>query len=137
MTDTHNLIVDFGAHAGRPWTRTPVSWLLHIIRQGHPQAHLAQAELDRRGVAIANMDISNHAINRASLDCWDLYRRTRGEGEGLHAWMLRMAEEARRWPPDDKGRHFHNGAYWCFAGDDEWPVLATVIRVPGTRGKRC
>lgn len=126
--NTHNLRVEFGKHKGELWTRVPVNYLKWLVNIGSKHSNIAQAELDRRGTVTPDMDISGHAIDRASLDCWDIYRKTRNEREGLNAWLHRMATEARKGERDRKGRFNHEGMVFAFVDDGVWPVLKTVMR---------
>ncbi len=126
--NTHNLIVEFGKHKGTLWTRLPVSYLKWLANQAGPNAGIAKAELERRGTVTPELDISGHAIDRASLNCLDIYRKTREPEEGLHAWLIRMCTEARQGQPDRKGRFRINGMLLAFQADGSWPVLVTVMR---------
>lgn len=128
MTDTHGMICDFGKHNGEPYTRLPVSYLKWMVNSGHSRKHIAEAELKRRGTVTPDMDISGHAIDRASLNCLDIYRNTRNQDEGIHAWLSRMADEAIKTEPDKKGRHIYNNMKFAFEKDGCWPVLKTVMR---------
>jgi len=127
--DTHNLRVDFGKHAGELYTRLPVSYLKWMVNVSHSRADIAKAELERRGTVTPDLDVSGHAIDRASLSCRKIWHETRGDDEGLHAWLVRMAAEAlEKDDVDDKGRHRHNGMLLAFEQDGNWPVLKTVMR---------
>lgn len=57
---------------------------------------LARAELGRRGTTIdAVVEVSGHAIDRASLSpIRGVWKDDRQPGEGLHAWLTRVATEA-------------------------------------------
>ena len=79
--NTHGMICDFGRHKGTPYTRIPVSYLLWMVGAGHSRADVAQAELDRRGTTVPELDISGHAIDRASLVCRRTWHQTSEPGE--------------------------------------------------------
>ena len=128
--DTHNLTIDFGKHKGMAWTRAPVGYLFWIVNQNPPHSRhdIAQAELDRRGSVRPEMEVSGHAIDRASLQCRKIWHETRHDGEGIHAWLVRMATEARnKAVVDHKGRYLHQGMKFAFEDGAEWPSLKTVM----------
>jgi len=132
--NTHNLRVDFGKHAGELYTRLPVSYLKWMVNVSHSRAEIAKAELERRGTVTPDLEVSGHAIDRASLSCRKIWHETRGGDEGLHAWLVRMAAEAlEKADVDDKGRHQHNGMLLAFEQDGNWPVLKTVMRDKGVK----
>lgn len=129
--NTHNLICDFGKHDGTPWTRVPVSYLKWMLNQPTMDANkkaIADSELKRRGTVTPELDISGHAIDRASQHCLDLWEDDRQGDEGLHAWLVRKATKALRGKPDAKGRHAVDGMLFAFEEGSEWPVLKTVMR---------
>lgn len=126
---THGLICDFGRHKGTPYTRIPVSYLTWMINERHAKAHLAKLELERRGTPTPDLDVSGHAIDRASLSCRTVWLETRRVNEGLYSWLCRNAREAFDAKNiDEKGRHLHAGMKFIFETQGEWPVLKTVIR---------
>ena len=65
--NTHGMVMPIGRHAGTPITRLPVSYLLWMDQSAHSMANVARAELKRRGTTRPTLDVSNHAIDRASL----------------------------------------------------------------------
>lgn len=126
--NTHGMICDFGRHKGTPYTRLPVSYLRWMVNESHSRADIAKAELDRRGTVLPELDISGHAIDRASLRCRKIWHETRGRDEGLHAWLCRVASEALgEQDPDDDGRVFYLNMKLVFETDGQWPVLKTVM----------
>lgn len=122
----HGFVLDFGRHRGMLITRVPVSYLKFMVRNQTPHADVAAAELERRGTVTPNLEVSAHAIDRASLRLWDLYCRSRKENEGLHAWLVRFGEAALKQPYDGGGRHLYMGMEWVFDKHGVWPVLLTV-----------
>jgi hypothetical protein len=94
--NTHNLIVTFGKHRGERWTRIPVSYLVWLVNERGAHAGIAQAELDRRGYTPpSDLQISDHAIDRASLRCRHIWHQTaKNEDEGIVSWLKRMTNEA-------------------------------------------
>jgi len=127
--NTHNLICDFGKHKGTPYTQIPVSYLLWMVNAHHSRQKIAEAELQRRGTVFPDLDVSGHAIDRASLYCLEIWQNTRQPEEGLHAWLVRMATEALKANRQDhKGRYLYNGMKFAIEQDGVWPVLKTVIK---------
>jgi hypothetical protein len=126
--NTHNLIVDFGKHKGELYTRLPVSYLFWMTNANHSRADIAKAELERRGTVLPTLDISGHAIDRASLSCRKIWHQTKQENEGLHAWLVRITTEAIAENKQDKsGRYCYNGMRFAVEMDGCWPVLKTVM----------
>lgn len=125
--NTHGLVVDFGRHKDELYTRVPVNYLLWMVNTGHSRANIARAELDRRGTALPTLDISGHAIDRASLTCRKIWHQTAIDAdEGLHAWLVRIATAAlKENVRDDQGRYYYNGLRFVFQMDGAWPVLKT------------
>jgi hypothetical protein len=133
--DTHHMVCDFGKHKGELYTRIPVSYLKWMVNVGHNQVEIAQAELDRRGTTTPNLEISGHAIDRASLLCLKLWQLTRNQDEGLHAWLIRMSQEALESVGGEvEGKVLYSGMKFVFEMDGVWPVLKTVM--PGTRAQQ-
>lgn len=126
--DTHHLVCDFGHHRGKAWTRIPVSYLLYLVNSKHSQAEIAEAELKRRGTVKPDMDISGHAIDRASQQLIGRWTETRMPNEGLHAWLVRMATAARAHGRVKNERYIYEGMRFAFQEGEEWPVLVTVMK---------
>jgi hypothetical protein len=127
--NTHNLICEFGKHKGERWTRIPVSYLKWVANEkGHNCGAIARAELARRGSVTPTIEVSGHAIDRASLNCRHLWHATRGDEEGLHAWLCRLAQEALL-----KGEKINDEKYeWAgmllvYEVGELYPVLKTVM----------
>ena len=126
--DTHNLVCDFGKHRGERYTRIPVSYLKWLANTpGHQAQAIAKAELERRGTTTPDLDVSGHAIDRASLSCRHLWHQTRGDEEGIHAWLCRMAAAALAEGTERDGKIAHAGLLFAFERDGVWPVLKTVM----------
>ncbi len=130
--NTHGWLMPNGRHKGVVITRVPVSYLKWMVNIRHAYADYAQSELDRRGTVTPEIDISGHAIDRASLLCRKTWHATEREGEGIHAWLVRVAQEAlERGYPAESGRYEWIGLSFRFEMDGVWPVLKTVL--PGKR----
>lgn len=130
MIDTHGMVIDFGKHKGTPYTQTPVSYLKWMVGSNHSRAEIAEAELQRRGTVTPDLDVSGHAIDRASVHCRKIWHETKNkEAEGLYSWLCRVAAEAlEKEDMDDKGRYRIHGMKLAFEFEGRWPVLKTVIR---------
>ena len=98
-------------------------------QQAHHQAveAIARAELKRRGTIIPSLDISGHALDRASLRLLDRWKHREDQEQGLHAWLEGQAKEALRTGKESQpGKRIHNGVWFVFEMDGEWPVLKSV-----------
>jgi hypothetical protein len=90
---------------------------------------LAKAEISRRGTVLPTLEISGHAIDRASLACRRTWHENRGNEEGLNAWLIRICNEALADNIiDHKGRYVWKGLLrLAIQNDGVWPVLLTII----------
>lgn len=135
--ETQNVTIPFGKHKGTLVTRLPLSylrWLANEVKMDEEWKTLAKAELERRGTALPTLELSGHAIDRASLRCRKTWHETRGEEEGLYSWLMRVAGEALATPQtgeDGTGavKHRHLGIQFVFQQGEEFPVLKTVMPV--------
>jgi hypothetical protein len=132
--NTHGYMMQRGRHKDTPITRVPVNYLKWMVNVGHEEHEYAKAELQRRGTVTPTLDVSGHAIDRASLSCRDIWHQTRNPDEGLHAWMVRRATEALEQGEEVNGRIHYGGMKWCIERECEWPVVKTVMRING-KGK--
>lgn len=130
--NTHGWVMPNGKHKGIRITRVPVSYLKWMVNERHTYADEAAAEMQRRGTVTPDIEVSGHAIDRASLFCWKTWRENSSADEGLHAWLVRVAQEAlssgRRYP-EVPGRILHAGLSFQFEMDGVWPVLKTVFPI--------
>ena len=118
--------VDFGKYEGDLWTRVPSSYLLWL-KNNHNHADIAEAELKRRGTVFPTLDLSGHAINRASTKFLDKWKSTRRKDEGLYTWLLRMAVAAIKSDHENKSVPIvFKGIQFVFQWETEWPVLMSV-----------
>ena len=127
LPDTHNVVCDFGRHKGTLYTRMPVGYLKWMVNSRHSQVRFAEAELQRRGTTTPDLDVSGHAIDRASLRCRKAWHQTGHENEGLHSWLCRMAGDARQLGTREGERLRYAGMVFVFEEDGVWPVLKTVM----------
>ena len=70
----HGEIIGFGKHKGERFTRLPVSYLRWMINEKTRQHEIAKAEFDRRGDTMPKVDLSGHAIDKASLRCLGIWQ---------------------------------------------------------------
>jgi hypothetical protein len=129
--NTHGLVIDFGRHKGELYTRVPVNYLLWMVNSNHYRAVVAQAELDRRGTVLPKIEISGHAIDRASLMLLKAWKENTKKEVGLHAWLCKISEEAYKKGIDktsglDVGISYYMGIKFVFQLG-QWPVLKTVM----------
>jgi L-arabinose isomerase len=124
---THHLICEFGRHKGERWTRIPLSYLKWLANEGSQHAPIALAEIKRRGIALTqDVEISGHAIDRASQELIGKWMETRVGNEGIHAWLCRLATAARERREID-GKHSHEGMKFVFVEGEIYPTLKTVM----------
>jgi len=127
MTD--EIIMPNGRHKGERITRIPVSYLKWMANTpDHSLCQSAKAEMDRRGTVTPDVDVSGHAIDRASLRCRKLWHEDRGKDEGLYSWLCRITREAidaiGGW--EDEIRYDHKGMVLTIAKEGTWPVLKSI-----------
>ena len=133
MIDTHNLIVDFGKHKGQRWTRLPIGYLKWLVNERTQYGKIAKAELKRRGTTLKHeIEISGHAIDRASFSCYNFWYLTRKKDEGLHSWLHRMSIEALKTAKVEKKINFRQSVLYkdmkfVFKIGAIYPVLLTVM----------
>ncbi len=129
------MLVDFGTHHGKRYTRVPVSYLRWMVNDGHSRAEIAKSELERRGIPLANapIEISGHAIDSASLRVWKIWKSTRASAKvGLHAWLIETVIDAlSHGEPNSDGRINYNGMILVLARGELWWTLKTVMRESG------
>ena len=103
-----------------------------MVDSRHSRADVAQAELERRGIALVNepIEISGHAVDSASLRLWKHYRSTRkSASEGLHSWLIRMCVEAvAKNDLDSDGAVYYQGMKLVLHKGDLHHTLKTVMR---------
>jgi len=122
--------ISFGKYAGKQWTQVPLNYIKFLVKNKAYDMHLAEKEMNRRGASIDDddMDLSGHAINRASQYCLDLWQKQRKGGEGLHAWLLKNAKQAFKHRPANKEKIPHNQMLFVFQSEGIGATLLTVIR---------
>lgn len=117
-------------HGGELITRVPPGYLLWMVNVGHSEAEYAEAEIERRGIVFPEMEISGHAIDRASLRLNNLWVSTMKANEGIYAWLHRFALEAIKngeWIEGNDGTVIYQSVRFVFEINGRWPVLKTLM----------
>lgn len=133
---THNITMSFGKYKGELLTRVPINYLEWLINVGSSFSELAQAELDRRGVSKDHhkVEISSHAIDRASLRVLKIWQKMRRDNEGLYSWLVRVSIEAlsRLTEPLTEGKNKIQvtDLVLVFKAGKLYPTLVTIILKP-------
>ncbi len=129
--NTHFWTMRDGPYRGRAITRVPADYLRKMVKADHEHADIARAELERREPVPFVVNVSPHAIDRASVTCLRVWRKDRRKEEGLYSWLARVAEEAwaLRVPAAERERRKHKGMRFVFREDRGRPVLVTVVRL--------
>lgn len=127
------MAIDFGPHQGEQWTRVPISYLRWLITTDHAKAGVAKKEIKRRGIryGVDAVDISKHAIDRASLYSWEIFQAERLNQEGLYSWLMRISEAALKTAPPNRPFTFkyqHKTMLLVFALNRGNTVLVTVMK---------
>ena len=118
-----------GRHKGERITRVPVSYLKWMANTpDHSLCQSAKAEMECRGTVTPDVDVSGHAIDRASLRCRRIWHEDRGKDEGLYSRLCRITREAidaaGGW--DDETRYEHKGMTLTITLEGNWPVLKSI-----------
>jgi hypothetical protein len=127
--DTQGVILSFGKHKGQLLTRVPISYIRWMATNDVPQSDYARAEFERRGDTMPKVEISGHAIDRASLRVLQTWRATRNEDEGLYSWLQRMVLEALKSGHRlDGGKIKYRKIKWVIEEGEVLPVLKSVMK---------
>jgi len=121
------IVLTGGKHKGTPITRVPAAYLKWMVSTRQQMAGKARSELRRRGTVMPDIEVSGHAVNRASMKCLHQWKKDRHDAEGLHAWLARVAAEALRNGRQTDDIIYHKGLRLVFEFDCDWPVLKTVM----------
>lgn len=133
MVDTHHITIKFGKHKGERWTRIPVSYLRWILNNhefnGRYERKIAEAEWKRRGAVMPDIEVSGHAIDRASMRCLAVWEGDRLSNEGLHTWLMRVSKEAMKLGSVVGEKIEYKGMRFVFVQGVEFQCLKTVMRM--------
>lgn len=129
--NTHGVTLPFGTHKGKLLTRVPVGylrWMSNEPSMSETWRELAKAEFSRRGDTFPKVEISGHAIDKASLRVRKIWHSDRTEEEGLYSWLQRVTLEAvesgERLP---NGKIKHKGMKFVVETGVEFPSLKTIM----------
>ncbi|MGD9276272.1 MAG: hypothetical protein PVJ67_03815 [Candidatus Pacearchaeota archaeon] len=105
-----------------------------LITRVPEEKEYADAELKMRGATMPIIDISKHAIDRASLRLKKIWKETReSDNEGLYSWLARIAEKALETEKIEKNademsdKIKYMNIQFIFDYSMATPVLLTVI----------
>lgn len=132
--NTHGLTINFGKHGpkdGKPgmfFTRLPVGYLRWMINENTKMADIAKAEFKRRGCTMPTVELSGHAIDKASLRVQKIWYQTMKPEEGLYSWLQRITLEAiDEGEKLDGGKIKYMGMKLVVAQGEEFPTLKTIM----------
>ena len=109
-----------------------------MVTTGNQYADRALAEMKERGTATPTLDVTAHAVDRASQSWLKIWRHDRDGAEGLHSWLARVAQEAlgKEAPPHAPECRTHKGIRFVFKFEFGWPVLQTVTKLAKSPSRR-
>ncbi len=131
MIDTNNLYIVNGKHKGCLWTRVPRRYLMWVANiTNHQDYELAISELERRGSSVDDetVEITAHAIDRASLVLYRKYLKERKDNEGLYSWIYRNVVIADKRNRERRTEVDYNKITFIFKFGRVVPVLVTVYK---------
>lgn len=133
---TKGVRLPFGIHRGELLTRTPSSYLRTLAGQRTDEwRELAALELKRRGTDLSQVEITGHAVDRASVRCLKFYLMTRRKREGIYSWLARVAADAlTHGTKTPNGKTKFLGMVFMFQDGYAAPVLTTIS--PGSKHDR-
>lgn len=138
--NTHHKTISYGKHEGELFTRIPASYLRWMVNEGAKEWHFAQAELDRRGTTLPDIEVSRHAIDRASLRCLQIWNASAlNTDEGLLSWIERMGQEAIEADPKNTSGTYrynptgaeHYGLQIIIEHGEQYPIVKTIMPKKG------
>lgn len=129
MPETHHVKINYGKHIGTPFTRLPLSYLRWMVNEAAPMHPYAKSELERRGTTMPEIEISGHAIDKASLRVRSIWHQTAlSQDEGLYSWLHRMTLEAiEKGEKVGDGAIHYQGMKLVIEKGEEFPVLKTIM----------
>lgn len=85
-------LVPYGKYKGYQWSMVPIRFLKFQLNNKTSLMGQCERELKRRGaVNMDYLEVTFHAINRASVKLLNEYLNTRKPDEGIHDWLHRLA----------------------------------------------
>ena len=133
MEEIKNAEIGFGKYKGELWTRLPIPYLKYLSNTatGAVQA-IALSELNRRGVDAKSglgMEITMHAVDRASQKLLNKWAAERIDDEGLATWLARTGHEAIEKGTLKNGRHEWDGISYVFKFGNIEPTLVSIYPI--------
>lgn len=132
MKELEKVKVGFGKFKDVYWSRVPVGYVRYVANfyTGSRQA-IAFCELERRGtkIVLPDIEITHHAIDRASEKLIDVWQKDKLAGEGLASWLLRKSDEALKQGKESEGKYEYQGMKFVFKFGYICPSLATVYPI--------
>lgn len=119
-----------GRFKGVAITRTPLKYLQWADR--NMEEHLskkAREEIERRGVPQRTLEVSDHAIDKASTRFCQIWQAETCMSVGLLTWLSKRAEQALESVPartDEKMKISHAGIVFVFDLSTTVPFLISV-----------
>lgn len=124
--NTQDVVIDFGKYRGVRIQHLPRGYLVFMVQNETQQWQYAEAEMDRRGTVIPQIELSAHSIDTASLRIRKTFHEHRGKNQGLHSWLAEAAWAAYQEKPKGVDVHEYLGVRWVFGIDGVFPMLKTV-----------
>lgn len=137
VLNTHNVKLQFGQYEGELYTRVPFNYLVWMVSIDHQYSDFAEAEIARRGGVVPDVEITAHAVDRASIHLMDRYYDLReSEDEGLHRFLCRMTLEAlKRGGKQNEDRFSYKRIIFIVELSGVIPVLKTVFPALETKNE--
>lgn len=126
---TEKFRIPMGKYKGCLITRVPPRYLRWMVSSGHILMSFAKQELERRGTEESNIEITSHAVDRASCRLMDKYMAEAGADEGINTWLAKKAEEALNdydGELKDNIQVLYEGVTYAFEMKFVLPVLMSV-----------
>ena len=128
MIQSHDIKINYGKHKGQLITRIPISYIRWMINEKAPMYEIAQVEFERRGDTMPKIELSGHAIDKASLRVRKIWHQTRKENEGIYSWLQRISIEALKFGEKSEGGKIkYLGMKLVITEGEEYPSLKTIM----------
>lgn len=110
-------------------SRTPPRYLEWAVKNMPDFSDVARAELYRRGFDVNIVEVSSHAVDRASQRVLAVWQSETNGGIGIHSWLVKKANEALKAGPEKSGEQLRvdlGGIVYLFDMKMVIPVLISV-----------
>lgn len=125
--------ITFGKYKGQYWGDIPGNYLFYLIDPylGFDKqiVKYATKELEKRGFPVYEVKISNRAIDKASIVCFDKFNNRQNKSKGIYSWLLNLTLLAiENGIPIDANEEIieYNGIVFKFKKTSSRPILTTV-----------